>query len=175
MNLRISFRTLSNISNTTTINRIMTIINSNIRDLEMTEMNHSNIRSMLNRRDSIKHTTMLKVINHKSINLVSISISQIIQTNRLLILLLTSIQRHRTTLTRIRDHFSLQIKTSTIIHLDLIHSKILHSRMIHQLLIKFVRSELRNLLNFRLDRMNSIEETTNTRARSITWMWKIRI
>ncbi len=147
----------------------MTIINSNIRSSEMIEANLRDIRSMLNRRDMIKRTTMQKNINHKDINHAIISISQINRKNQFLFLFFISIQYHRTTLTKIRDHLSIQIKrqTTTNINHDLIYSEILHRRMIHRL-IKIVRTELRDLFNFRLDRMNSIEETTNTKARFIT-------
>ncbi len=129
----------------------MTTFNSSIRDIEMIESIHQDINTA-NHRDMIRRTTMHESINHRNINHAIISINQITRANQFLLLSLISIQYHRTTLTEIRDHFSIQIKgqTTTNINHDLIYSKILHSRMIYRL-IKIVRTELRDLLNFRLD------------------------
>ncbi len=145
----------------------MTTFNPNIRDIEVIESIHQDINTA-NHRDMIRRTTMHENINHKNINHAIISINQITRANQFLLLYLISIQYHRTTLTEIRDHFSIQIKrqTTTNINHDLIYSEILYSRMIHRL-IKFVRIEVRDLFNFGLDRMNSIDETKNTKTRFI--------
>jgi hypothetical protein len=97
-----------------------------------------------------------------------IRIIRMTQTRLILILILfiQNSSRIKMTLTELKNHFSIQIKTSTIIHLDLIHSKTLRSKMIlHR---RRVSIELRDLRNFRHDWMNSIEKTTNTKARFIT-------
>ncbi len=148
MNFRINFRTFMIISN-------MSIINLHIRDSEMIDRDRDrqDLHSISNHRDMIKRTTIRENINHENINHAIISISQIIRTNQFLFLSFISIQYHKTILTEIKDHFSLQIKlqTTTNINHDLIHSKIFHhSRMIRRL-IKFVRIEIRDLLNFRVD------------------------
>jgi hypothetical protein len=103
----------------------MTTINPNIKDSEMIETSHRVIRSVSNHRDMIKRTTMHESINHKNINHAIISISQITRANQFLLLSLTSIQCHRTTLTEIKDHLSIQIKrqTTTNINHDLITQK----------------------------------------------------
>ncbi len=169
MNLRQTLRIniFINISNTT-------IINSNIKITKMIESIYQDINTA-NHKNMIKRTTMHENINHRNINHAIISINQIIRTNQFLLLSLISIQYHKTTLTEIKDHVSIQIKlqtTATMNH-DLIYSEILYRRMIHhQHLIKFVRTKLRDLFNFRRDRMNWIEETTNTNARFITWTWE---
>ncbi len=141
----------------------MTTFNSNIRDIEMIESIHQDINTA-NHKNMIRRTTMHENINHRNINHAIISINQITGANRFLLLSFISIQYHKTTLTEIRDHLLIQInlQTTTNINHDLIYSE-----MIYQLLIRFVRTELRNLRNFRLDRMNSIKETKNTRTRLI--------
>ncbi len=80
-----------------------------------------------------------------------IRIIRMTQTRLILILILfiQNSSRIKMTLTELKNHFSIQIKTSTIIHLDLIHSKTLRSKMIlHR---RRVSIELRDLRNFRHD------------------------
>ncbi len=133
----------------------------------MIESIHQDINTA-NHKNMIRRTTMHENINHRNINHAIISINQITGANRFLLLSFISIQYHKTTLTEIRDHLLIQInlQTTTNINHDLIYSE-----MIYQLLIRFVRTELRNLRNFRLDRMNSIKETKNTRTRLIMQRW----
>ncbi len=167
-------RLTMNISEISMINQNMKIIKLNIRSSEVIETNRQDIHSImnfsiLNRNDMIRSMTTIESINL----VISSRIIQIIrmtQTRLILILVLfiQKLHRIRMILTERRNHLSIQInfQTSTNIHLDLIRSEILHSRMIHKL-IRFVRIERRDLLNFRRDRMNSIEETMNTKARFI--------
>ncbi len=148
----------------------MTIFNLNIKSSELIEATHQDFRSTLIRNDTIKFMMIIEIINLDFFRRI-IRIIRTIQT-RFLQLLFLSIQarksRIRMILTELRDHFSIQNNSQTTmnINLDLIQSKILHSEMIHILLRRYVRIELRNL-HSHLDRMNSIEETTNTKARFI--------
>ncbi len=137
-------------------------------------MSRQDIHFTLNRSATIKLMTTIESINLVIFSRITRTI-RMTQT-RLILISLLSIQkfhRIRMMLTELKNHFSTQIKTSTTIYLDLIHSEI-HSRMIHKL-IKFVRVELRDSLSFRRDRMNSIEKTTNTKARFIILRWRNRI
>ncbi len=159
-------RSTLNISGISMISQNTRIIRSNIRDSEVIEADCQDIHSILNRSAMINSMTNIEIINLEIFFRI-IRIIRMTQTRLILILILFIQNSHqvRMILTEFRDLFSIQIKTSTTIHLDLIHSRTLHSRMtLHH---RFVSIELRNLRNFRLDRMNSIEETTNIRARFI--------
>ncbi len=150
----------------------MTIINQNIQDTKMIETNHQDIHHTLNDFATIRSMMTIESINFENFFRIIRTI-RMTQTRLILILILFIQNSHqvRMMLTELRDLFLIQIKLQTTANMnhDLIHSKILHRRMIHhQLQIKFDRTERRDLLNFRFDRMNSIEETTNTKARFIT-------
>ncbi len=166
--LTIQSSTFMNIQDMKTINRDMSIINLNIEDLEIIDRKRQDFHSILTRNDMIKFMLIIKIINLDFFRRI-IRIIRTIQT-RFLQLLFLFIQarksRIRVILTELKNHFSIQIKTSTIIHFDLIHSKTLRSRMtLHR---RHVLIEFRNLRNFRQNRMNSIKKTTNTKARFIT-------
>jgi hypothetical protein len=162
-----SLRFTLNISDISMINQNTKIIRSNIRDSEVIETNCQDIHRTLNHSATIRLMTAIENINLETF----FRTTRTIQT-RLLQLFFFSFQvrklRIRMILTELRNHFSIQInsQTSMNIHLDLIQSRILHSELIHIFLSRYVRIEFRNL-HFHLDRMNSIEETTNTRARLI--------
>ncbi len=162
MNFRINFRTFLVISN-------MSIISLHIKDLEMIDKdrNYHDFHSILSRNNMIRFMTTIENINLVIFSRIT-RIIRMTQTRLILISLLFIQKSHRIKmiLTDFKNHFLTQIKTSTTINLDLIHSGIFHSRMIHKL-IRFVRVELRDSLSFRRDRMNSIEETTNIRAKFI--------
>jgi hypothetical protein len=155
----------------------MSFINLNIKDLELIEMNRQDIHRTLNHSATIRSMMTIENINLEIFFRI-IRIIKITQT-RLILILILFIQNSRQVkmiLTELKNHFSIQInsQTSMNIHLDLIQSEIFHSKMIHILLRRYVRIESRNL-HSHLDRMNSIEETTNTKARFIMRRWRSRI